>query len=105
MTTNERWGDLEKLMLSPKTIKNKELTYLHGIVYGLDYPRKDLEIQSANQDRTTYTALVFNTEKRGELPLKELLVSGHKYGNLELVRFNTTEPAEAIEFFKKYHVV
>lgn len=95
----KNWRIIATLITNPI---NTGYTYLHGIVYGLDYPDNDLQIHT-DTDLTTYHALVY--KKREQLgcniALKDIIAGENTKCIVE--RFKTTEPDEAIEFFYRYN--
>jgi len=80
--------------------KNKEMIFHHGIIYGLDFPQAGYIISSATQDQTTYVALLYNPEKRKNLPLKELFKT--EPDGCDLIRFSTTDPEQALWFINQH---
>jgi hypothetical protein len=101
MTKKEQWDKfielLENITVQPK---DTAMTYLHGVAFGLDYPKKGAYINSVEQDQTIYHAILYNTKKRDELPLKTLLTKDPE--GIDLVKFQTPDPEQA-EFYLRKH--
>lgn len=92
--------------LAQGNIKDKNLTYLHGIIWGLYSPYKEkcglLTITSSDVDTTTYHALVRDKTKFDlNSTLKDALTGKNISDVVE--RFSTTNVDEAFEFYKKYN--
>lgn len=106
--TIDNWTALTNLKVS---LKDPKLDYLHGIVWGLDYPHPDtLEIRTDTDqteyhtivivDQTKYHAIVIDSALRKAFPLKDL-IAGKEVGVIDRIATNGT--AKAKEFFYKYN--
>jgi len=101
LTKAQKWKRFAELLKQIEiTSKDPTLTYLHGILFGLDYPQDGVLLSSADQDQTMYYTVLFNTEKRKNLPLKDQFSKDPE--GIDLVRFQTPDPEQA-EFYLRKH--
>lgn len=101
--TKTKWDNLVKLLQTTTAqAKDPTFTYLHGIVFGLDFPRGGVEISSSECDQTVYCAMKYNTAKRQALPLKEVFVPLRKQKGIDMERFQTPDPEQAEIYLRKY---
>ena len=96
-----KWKEFSELLKKVKAEpKNSTLTYLHGILFGLDYPKDGYEISSSELDQTTYYTIIYNTQKRKDLPLKDLLTKSPE--GIDFVKFQTSDPEKAEEYLREH---
>lgn len=103
----QKWTNFHELIRKGGKPKDSNHQYLHGFVYGIDYPCPDSEgkpyAMSAEVDQTTYHALVLDDRLFDENALKDQFTG--KNNSRVVERLATIDPEIAKEFFLKYNNV